>query len=81
MNITCDMVDWAMERVVSYPYSERRNLHLCLQVDICFDLELSMLDLLAVVMKFLSQRQRLQRDLEVYDSAHLRIFHATLLAY
>ena len=52
---------------------------MCLQVDISSDLELSRLDLLAVVMKYFSQRQRLQRcDLGVYGSARFRIFHVIL---
>ena len=50
-----------------------------LQVEINSDLELCRLDLLTVVMKYFSQRQRLQRcDHGVYGSARLSIFHVTL---
>ena len=51
-----------MERLhLAYPYSERRNFFLCLQVEMSSDLEFRIVDLLEVMMKYFSQRQRLHR--------------------
>ena len=63
----------------------RRNLSLCLQVDMSADLELSRLDLLAVVIKYFSQRQRLQPcDLGVLPGTHVKascLQMSTIISY